>query len=104
MSVSARDEGEFWTQEFVFSGRALLLNSWSRFGGGIAVELLHEGIPVKGFTFEDFDEILGDWLWKQISWRGNSNLAALAGKSVQLHFRMLRSRLYAFRFSEEDKT
>jgi len=103
MSVSARNEGEFWTQEFVFSGENLLLNSWARFGGYIAVEILQDGVPVKGFALAECDVVREDSLWKPVSWCGKSEVGSLAGTTCQLRFFMVRARLYAFRFAKRNE-
>jgi hypothetical protein len=33
-----------------------------------------------------------------VSWKGNTDVAPLAGKPVRLHIRMRAARLYAFQF------
>ena len=55
-------------------------------------------LPVwKGFTLEDCAPVRGDHHDIALEWKGD--LAALRGKSVQLHFDMFNADLYAIDFT-----
>ena len=105
-SLEAETEGWCATVPFTFSGNRLEVNAWSRFGGGIRVELADastetrfsspEAIP--GRSFDDSDPISGDALKHTVTWHGESDLSAWAGKPVRLRFQLRRSRIHAFQF------
>ncbi len=105
-SLEAESAGSFTTVPFTFEGGSLQVNAWTRFGGELSVELVdastatmkEAGTTVAGKTFADCDAITGDHLETTISWGGDSDLSAWAGKQVRLRFRMRRARLYALQF------
>ena len=107
MSLEAEVESSFATVPLTFAGSRLELNLWTRFGGEIAVEVatasdatmysLSE--PIAGRSFAECDSISGDDLRRVVTWNGESDLSALAGKPVRLRFRMRRARLYAMQFT-----
>ncbi|MHC4657696.1 MAG: SGNH/GDSL hydrolase family protein, partial [Planctomycetota bacterium] len=43
--------------------------------------------------------IKGDFVEKTVTWKGNGNVKALAGKTVRLKFQMQNTKLYAFEFT-----
>ena len=102
-SIEAESEGRFATSRFVFEGGSLVLNSWSNYGGEIRVELVEapeeprrvEFPPEPGRSFDDCDVITGDNLRHTVTWNGDPDLSAWAGKPVRLRFKLLRSRLHA---------
>ena len=107
MSLEAESEGECSTVPITFSGNRLEVNAWTRFAGEIRVELADasEGVtadvldkPVAGRTFGDCDPISGDALKGVVTWKGESDLSAWAGKPVRMRLQMRRARLYALQF------
>ena len=122
-SIEAESEGSFSTSPFTFDGRELEINSWSNYGGAIQVEVAEAPVitkagleavadrdriatvgrgdapPVEGLTFADCDVITGDNLRRTVTWKGESDLSSLAGKSVRLRFKMHRSRLHSMKFT-----
>jgi len=52
-----------------------------------------------GLALDDCDEIWGDQIERVVSWRGNSDVAALADRGVRLRFALKDADLYALRFS-----
>lgn len=105
-SLEAETEGSCATEPFTFSGNRLEVNAWSRFGGGIRIELADASSEnmfsssdgITAHTYDDCDPVTGDALKHTITWNGESDLSAWAGKPVRLRFRMLRARLHAFQF------
>lgn len=106
-SIEAESEGAFTTIPFVFTGGRLQLNTWTRFGGEVRVELLEAPIEsrsgnflpaVDGRAFEDSDPISGDHLDHTVTWNGESDISGWAGRTVRLRFRMRRARLHSFHF------
>jgi len=104
MAVEAEAHGEFWTVPFEWPGDRLEINAWTHFGGEVRVgiEVQGEDAPA-GFGAEDCDPATGDATrtegppWHTMTWRGSSDLAPLRGRTVRLHWKLLRGRLYAFR-------
>ena len=105
MSLEAPTEGKCTTVPLIFSGRALQVNAWTRYGGEIRVELVDAtneamsfGEIVTGRSFEDCDPISGDAPRHVVTWRGDPDLSTLIGRPIRLRLWMRRARLYAFRF------
>lgn len=106
-SLEAMTEGGFTTAPFTFSGGRLKINAWTRFRGEIEIEVLDAtnqtntfaGDVAAGRSFGDCDPITGhELLSHTVTWKGESDLSALAGRPVRLRFRMKRARLYAVWF------
>ena len=105
-SLEAETEGSCATEPFTFSGNRLEVKPWSRFGGGIRIELADASSEnmfsssdgSTGHTYDDCDPVTGDALKHTVTWNGESDLSAWAGKPVCLRFRMRRARLHAFQF------
>ena len=103
--LEAAEDGYFATTPFVFEGGLLKLNGWSRYRGGIKVELADAtneshsfADPVSGRTFDDCDEISGSDVDRTVTWNGESDLSQWQGKLVRLRFKMRRARLYSIWF------
>ena len=91
--------GTFLTPPIRFSGKRLELNLDTGAGGRALVEVLEvSGKPIPGYRIYDADEINGNSVRMAVSWRGNQDLSALAGKPVRLRFKMRSAKLYAFQF------
>jgi len=103
-SLEAQTEGRCATVPITFTGKRLEVNAWTRFGGEIRVELaasdeqMGPGETVAGHAFEDCDPISGDALKHTVTWRGESDLSAWAGKPMRLRFWLRRARLHAIQF------
>ena len=116
-SLEAETEGFCATVPFTFEGGRLQVNAWTQFGGGIRVELADTSVQTKcartewepgqgsgsqtipGYSFADSDPISGDSLNHMVTWNGESDLSAWAGKSIRLRFHLRRARLHAIRFN-----
>ncbi len=91
--------GELVTKPLVFAGETLRLNVDTGAGGTVKVEILDEaGKPIKGFTEADADVINGNYIRTTASWKGKTDVSALAGKPVRLRFVMRDTDLYSFQF------
>jgi hypothetical protein len=104
MSVdSGAEEGSFMTPLLRFAGNALALNAIVREGGSLRVALLDEaGHSLPGFDFADGEPILGDHIRCLAGWPGQAPLSALAGRPVRLAFRMTKTSLFAFQFTDSN--
>ena len=92
--------GEMLTRPFTFEGSRLALNVSTSAAGSVRVEVRDEGgRPLPGLALDDCDEIWGDQIERVVSWRGNSDVAALADRGVRLRFALKDADLYALRFS-----
>jgi hypothetical protein len=88
------------TKPLVFDGKRLVLNIDTEATGYAQVGLLDEqGRPIEGFSVDDCVYINGDFIAAQVEWLGRGkDLSQLAGRTVQLVFRMRGSKLYAMQF------
>lgn len=93
--------GEMVTRPLRFSGKRLAINYATSTAGGIKVEVLDgAGRPIAGYGMSDADEIAGDQVERVVSWKGKTDLAALAQAPVRLRFAIKDGDLYSFRFGE----
>ncbi len=94
-------DGEMITKPVVLSAdsdraRELCLNFATSAAGSIRVELQDKsGMPLPGYALADCDEIVGDRIERVVSWRGKSNLKALAHNPVRFRFVMKDADLYS---------
>lgn len=91
--------GSLRTPPLVFRGQCLRLNIDTGAMGTAFVEIQNaEGQPIAGFSMQDCEEIGGNFVDQRVYWKGNSDVAGLAGKPVRLRFNLKRAKLYAFQF------
>jgi hypothetical protein len=99
-ALVADERGEFSTPELIFQGRRLCLNLKTTHAGEVLVELQGEnGQPIPGYTFAEADPLVGDSLDRPVTWQGNADIGAHAGKPVSLAFRLRRAQLFAFEWT-----
>ena len=100
VSADAPQEGgHLVTPPLVFRGRHLTLNIDVSALGGSFVEIQDEaGKPIPGYTLDDCDRILMNDVAHVVRWKGNADVASLAGKPVRLKIAMRSAKLYAFQF------
>ena len=100
VSVDADEAGgEFVTPELIFRGGQLTLNMNASATGEIRLELRQaDGLPIKGFTFNESDFLGQNDVAKVATWQGKSDVSTLAGKPVRVAFRLRTAKLYAFQF------
>ena len=85
------------TPPLTFAGGRLELNINCGATGHARVELRDEhDVPIKGFSAEECDLIRGNHVHFTATWKGSSDVSALAGKPVRLRFVMRNSKLFAF--------
>ncbi len=95
-------EGLVVTRPILFRGNRLTLNIDTDATGYAQVGFLDEnGDPIEGFSVDDCIYINGDFVETEVEWlhRGK-DVSALAGRPVQLVFRMRGAKLYAMQFVE----
>jgi hypothetical protein len=100
------DFSQMVTRAFGFTGSQLRVNvrsalqrAWGADPCDVRVELLapnHEPLP--GFTLDDADPITASSLAHTVTWRGQSDVSALAEKPVKIRFHFKNAKLYSFQF------
>lgn len=76
--------------------RELALNMSTSAAGSVRVELLDEhNQPYPGYSLADSDELIGDQIDRVATWKGNSDISALAEKPVRIRFVMKDANLFA---------
>ena len=91
------DGGVLTTVPLTFTGKRLELNVRNAPTGDTGVALLDaSGHPIAGF--EESDPVTGDNLRATVTWKGNGDVSALAGKPVSLRFTMKQAELFSFAF------
>jgi hypothetical protein len=94
--------GELVTKPLTFEGKRLLLNVSTSAAGSVRVEVQGpDGKPLPGFSLSDCDDLFGDSLDREVTWKGRADVGSLAGKPVKLRFVMHDADLYALRFSKD---
>jgi len=88
--------GSFVTKVFTFEGSELILNYATSAVGSIEIEVQDaDGRPIEGLQSGG---MYGDEIDQEVSWKGGSDLGALAGRPIRLRFAMKDADLYALRF------
>ena len=91
--------GEFTTKPIVFSGRKLVLNYSTSVAGGIWVELQSpDGKALDGFSLENCDEIFGDQIKREVTWKASDDVSRLSGKPIRIRFVLKDADLFSLRF------
>ena len=94
---------ELVTRSFGFSGSRLQVNVRAAPQGEALAELRVEVLEpnhhrIEGFEFEDADPIVESGQAQVVSWRGGSDLSALAGRTIKLRFYFRNAKLFSFQF------
>jgi hypothetical protein len=96
--------GELLTKPLSFEGSRLHLNVSTSAAGTLRVEIQDaDGKPVPGFSLADCDDLFGDSLDREVTWKGRADVGSLAGKPVRLRFTLQDADLYALRFSKDGR-
>ena len=92
--------GELVTPPLVFTGQRLVLNLNASAMGACRVGLQDAaGKDLPGFDVDACDILRGNSVAQTVTWKGASDVSALAGKPVQLRFVMRATKLFAFQFA-----
>jgi len=59
---------------------------------------------LEGFAFADCVPIKGDKAWATLQWKGKADLSELRGKQFQIHFRLTKAKIFAYRTLNAPKT
>ncbi|MDE2921365.1 MAG: hypothetical protein OXR83_00640 [Acidobacteriota bacterium] len=90
------------TRPLTFEGDRLQLNVDTDAVGYLQVGFLDEqGQPIEGYTVDDCVYVNGDFIAKEVDWlTTGADVSPLAGRTVQVVFRMRGAKLYAMQFVE----
>lgn len=92
-------EGELLTKPLIFKGKNLYLNYASSAAGHLNMEILDiNGSPIKGFTKDDSNTLIGDKIKQKVIWKKNKNFIQLEGNPIRLKFILKECDLYSFKF------
>lgn len=95
--------GSLQTKPLVFAGDRLELNFSTSAAGSVRVEIQDEdGKPINGFSLTDCPELFGDSNARSVTWKNDTDLSALAGKSVRVLFELKDADLYSFQFTTSE--
>jgi len=97
VSVSAPMRGgQLLTKPLRFAGRALHVNFATSAAGSMRVELQHpDGTPWPGFSLADCDQLFGDSVDRQVTWKQDPNVKLPYGQPVRLRFQFNDADLYS---------
>jgi len=114
MSLNAgQDQGLIITRPFIFEGDNLTLNVDASRGWVKAGLTEIHGRPIseynisltdpstgtgRGYAVNAFEPIKADSVRHTVTWNGNSDVSALAGRAVRLRIEMKNAKLFAFQF------
>ncbi len=91
--------GEIITSPLLLKGGVLSVNLKTTAGGHLRVEIQNmNGEPIPGFSADECDPINGDYISRDVTWHGSSDVSSLTGRNVKLRFIMRDAKLFAFRF------
>jgi hypothetical protein len=92
--IQADKVGDFYAASTASDISAIQINAR---GGRIEVELVEKDNVLPGFSFADGIPISGDHLWATVRWKGKEDYSELRGKKFQVHFRLTRAKIFAYR-------
>ncbi|MBL9194614.1 MAG: hypothetical protein JNJ82_19830 [Opitutaceae bacterium] len=99
---ASNGKGQLTTRLVSFKGAHLFVNLDTVRSGELRVEVLDEqGKVVPPFTAENCLPVSADSTIQEVTWRGATDLKALAGKPVRFRFHLKNGALYAFWVSPE---
>jgi hypothetical protein len=91
---AGQEPGSLRTPLVILQGKTLTANVEPVGGGEVRMQLLADGQPIRGFTFDDCQPIAADSVAAKVQWKGD--LANWSGKPVQMEFSLKNARIYGF--------
>lgn len=93
--------GELVTKPLTFSGKSLSLNFATSAAGGLRVELQDAtSKPLPGYSLDDCEELFGDTLDRNVTWKMKADLSPLIGQTVRVRFVLRDADLYSYQFRD----
>ncbi len=91
--------GEMITKPFTFSGNRLAVNFRTSAAGHMRVEIRNQtNEPIKGFTLQESQVMVGNEINRIVQWNGSSMVKNLAGQVIRLRFELRDADLFALQF------
>ena len=91
--------GSMTTKPFIFTGKKLLLNFATSAPGYVKVEIQNaQGKPVPGYSLNNADELIGNYIEHPASWSSETDVSSLSNQPIRLHFVMKDANLYSLQF------
>jgi hypothetical protein len=76
-----------------------MLNFATSAAGSIRVEIQDAaGTPIPGYSAGEGQELIGNYIEHPARWKGGTDVSALAGRPIRLHFIMKDADLYSVQF------
>lgn len=95
---AAEKPGSLTTCPLKLAGSRLVVNAQTAAGGVFRVALLDEtGQAIPGFGLADCDDLLGDHIAREVSWRQQSDISALIARPLRLKVELAQGSFYSFR-------
>ena len=91
------DGGELTTSWVEVGAEKLFLNIGASCGPVSVAVTGEDGKPISGFSHDDWDSRIESGVDTETTWKGR-DLSRLVGRTVRLHFRIVYSTLFAYRF------
>jgi hypothetical protein len=99
VALRAPAEGSFALWQLLFKGRTARLNFRTAMTGYVQVEAVDEkNAVIPGRSFADCDPFVGDFLDREVTWRGQADLGHADGQPVKLRFRLRNADLFSVAF------
>ena len=77
----------------------LTVNYSTSAAGGIRIGLEEpDGTPIPGYSLVDADELIGDEIRGEVTWKGKRDVTSLSGRPIRMRIRLIDADLYAFQF------
>ena len=93
--------GELITKPMKFTGKTLSCNFATSAAGSVRVELQDQtGKSLPGYSIDDGDELFGDTLDRSATWKENSDLASIKGKTIRVRLVLRDADLFSFQFHD----
>lgn len=91
------------TRTFTFEGNRLYVNAGGAHGMQVQVQILGPASHiVPGFEMGACDPIAADDVDCLVTWNGNADVGALAGKPVKLRFQLQNAQIFGFQFRDAE--
>ena len=95
--IEADKEGDFYAANPARNISAIEINARTMSRGRVEVELVEKDHVIPGCSFGDCVPIKGDKVWEPIRFKGRNDFSDLQGRKIQIHFRLVRAKVFGYR-------
>lgn len=89
-----QEEPILTSKEFAFDSQNVATSA----AGSVRCEVQDPaGVPLPGYSLDDAEELIGDEIEREVSWRGVTDVRSLSGKALRLRFVMKDAELFSIR-------